>query len=125
MSIWIAKFMGPIILALGIPMVVAPKDLLRTSKKFLSDSPLILVSGVLAMTAGLAIVNTHNIWILDWPVIITFFGWALVIGGAIRVISPRLVDKVGSAMMKFESMARIAGVFWVILGLFLTYKGYL
>lgn len=125
MSIWIAKFMGPIILALGIPMVVAPKDLLRTSKKFLSDSPLILVSGVLAMTAGLAIVNTHNIWILDWPVIITFFGWALVIGGAIRVISPRLVDKVGSAMMKFDSMARGAGVFWVILGLFLTYKGYL
>lgn len=125
MSIWIAKFMGPIILALGIPMVVAPQDLLKTSKKFLSDSPLILVSGVLAMTAGLAIVNTHNIWILDWPVIITFFGWALVIGGAIRVISPRLVDIVGSAMMKFDSMARIAGVFWVILGLFLTYKGYL
>lgn len=125
MSIWIAKFLGPIILALGIPMVVAPKDLLNTSKQFLSDSPLVLISGVLAMTAGLAIVNTHNVWILDWPIIITLFGWALVVGGSIRVIAPRLVDRVGGAMMKLDSMTRVAGVFWIILGLFLTYKGYL
>jgi hypothetical protein len=47
--------------------------------------PLILITGVLAMTAGLAIVNTHNVWMLGWPVIVTLFGWALVIGGAVRI----------------------------------------
>ena len=86
MTIWISKFLGPVILVLAIPMLVTPARLQETTRRFLADSPLILVSGVLAMTAGLAIVNTHNVWTLDWTLMVTLFGWALVIGGVSRIV---------------------------------------
>lgn len=124
MSIWISKFLGPVILILSIPMIFTPASLQETTKRFLADSPLILISGVLALTAGLSIVNTHNIWVLNWPLIITLFGWALVLGGASRIIAPHTVYKVGSAMMDRPIMTRIVGAFWALLGAFLTLKGY-
>jgi hypothetical protein len=62
--------------------MITPTSLQETTRRFLADSPLVLISGVLAMTAGLSIVNAHNVWVLDWILIVTLFGWALVLGGA-------------------------------------------
>ena len=124
MAIWISKFLGPIILVLSIPMIFTPISLQEITRRALTDSPLILISGVLAMTAGLSIVNMHNVWVLDWPLIVTLFGWALVVSGASRIIAPRTVDKVGGAMMDRPIMTRIVGAFWALLGAFLTFKGY-
>ncbi len=124
MAIWISKFLGPVILALSIPMIVTPSNLQETTRRFLADSPLVLISGVLAMTAGLSIVNTHNVWVLNWTLIVTLFGWALLLGGASRIVAPRVVDRVGGAMMDRPTMTRIIGVFWALLGAFLTFKAY-
>jgi len=124
MAIWISKFLGPVIPVLGIPMILSPTNLQETTRRFLADRPLVLISGVLAMTAGLSIVNTHNVWVLDWPLIVTLFGWALVIGGTSRIVAPRVVDHVGGAMMDRPTMTRIVGAFWTLLGAFLTFKGY-
>jgi hypothetical protein len=76
------------------------------------------------MTAGLSIVNTHNVWVLDWTLIVTLFGWALVLGGAARIVTPRVVDDVGNAMMDRPTTTRVVGGFWALLGAFLTFKGY-
>ncbi len=76
------------------------------------------------MTAGLSIVNTHNVWVRDWTLIVTLFGWALVLGGVSRVAAPRIVDKAGGAMMNRPTMTRVVGVFWACVGAFLTIKGY-
>ena len=124
MAIWISRFLGPVILALSVRMIVAPAGLQETTRRFLADRPLVLISGVLAMTAGLSIVNTHTVWILEWPLIVTLFGWALLLGGALRVVAPNVVDDVGGAMMDRPKMTRIVGVFWALLGAFLTFKGY-
>jgi hypothetical protein len=124
MAIWISKFLGPVILVLSIPMIVTPTSLQETTRRFLADSPLVLISGVVAMTAGLSIVNTHNVWVLDWTLIVTLFGWALVLGGASRVVAPRVVDRVGGAMMDRPTMTRVAGIFWAFLGAFLMFKAY-
>jgi uncharacterized protein YjeT (DUF2065 family) len=124
MAIWISRFLGPIILTLSIPMTVTPSNLQETTKRFLADSPLVLISGILAMTAGLSIVNTHNVWSLDWTLIVTLFGWALVLGGASRILSPKAVERIGSTMMDRPTLTRIMGAFWALIGVFLTFKAY-
>jgi hypothetical protein len=124
LAIWISKFLGPVILVLAIPMILSPTSLQETTRRFLADRPLILFSGVLAMTAGLSIVNTHNVWVLDWSLLVTLFGWALVLGGASRIVAPHAVEHVSSSMMNRPTMTRIVGVFWALLGAFLTFKGY-
>lgn len=73
-------------------MIVTPTRLQEIAGRFLANGPLVLISGVLAMVAGRSIVNTHNIWIVDWTLIVTVFGWALVLGGASRIIAPQVAD---------------------------------
>jgi len=123
-AIWIAKLLGPVFVTLSLAMIINPKRLQETTRQFLADSPLILISGVLAMTAGLSIVNSHNVWVMAWPVIITLFGWALVLGGAVRIVLPSIIEDVGGRMMDRPGVTRIAGLFWGALGVFLTLKGY-
>ena len=57
------------------------------AEEFLRSRALIYLSGLLTMTAGLAIVLTHNVWVADWPVLITMLGWLATIGGAVRIAS--------------------------------------
>jgi hypothetical protein len=123
-EIWISKLLGPVIFTLAIPMIFVPKSLNEITKRFLDDKPLVLISGVLAMTAGLSIVNSHNVWRLDWTLIITLFGWALTIGGASRIIMPHFVTKVGGSMIDSPKATTLVGIFWAVLGGFLAFKGY-
>ena len=123
-TILIAKLIGPILLVAAITMLMDAKDLQDMARGFLKDRALIYVSGVLAMLGGLAIVNTHNHWIADWPVIITLFGWVMTVGGAIRMALPSAVRSIGGAMMERPAMIRVSGAVWALIGAFLTYKGY-
>jgi hypothetical protein len=123
-SILIAKLIGPILLVAAITMLADAKGLQAMAREFLKDRALIYVTGVLAMLGGLAIANNHNIWIADWPVLITLFGWAMVIGGAVRMALPSAVRSIGGAMMENPTTIRVAGAAWALVGAFLTYQGY-
>ena len=59
------------------------------AEEFLRSRALIYLSGLLTMTAGLAIVLAHNVWARDWPVLITVLGWLATIGGAVRIVHSR------------------------------------
>ena len=47
--------------------------------------PVVYLSGVLFLVAGLAIVRAHNIWVRAWPVLVTATGWFLLILGLLRM----------------------------------------
>ena len=124
MSIWIAKLLGPVLVVLAFPMLVFPKDVQKIAAEFLEQRALIWFTGVAVMTLGLAVVNTHNLWVQDWPVIITLFGWMLLISGAGRLAFPHVIIKISNKMMDQPLLTRIAGAAWAPIGGLLTYKGY-
>lgn len=123
-STLIAGLIGPVLLVAAITMLADARDMQEMAREFLKDRALIYVTGVLAMLGGLAIVKSHNIWIADWPVIITLFGWAMILGGAVRMALPSAVRSIGGAMMEYPAMIRVSGALWALIGAFLTYKGY-
>jgi hypothetical protein len=123
-SVPIAKLIGPILLVAAAAMLANPKDLRDIAREFLQARALIYVTGVLAMLGGLAIVNGHNLWIVDWPIIITLLGWALLIGGAVRIALPSAVRSIGGAMLEHPAVIRLAGAVWLLIGALLTYEGY-
>ncbi len=88
-SIFLAKLIGPVLLVVGIGLFVNAKTYRKLADEFLRSPALIYLSGVLLMTAGLALVLTHNVWRADWPLLITILGWLGVIGGAVRIIVPQ------------------------------------
>ena len=92
---------------------------------FLANRALVYLTGFLALLAGLAIVNTHNVWVAHWPVIITILGWMAVIGGIFRMLWPERVIGIGERMLSNTSAITTIGVIEGLIGLWLTYAGYL
>lgn len=124
-SIFLAQLIGPVLVVAAIGLLLNAAVFRAMSEEILRNRPLLFISGVLTMTAGLAIVLNHNVWAADWRVILTVFGWAATVGGASRIVLPQQVKRVGEAMLDRTSwVAHAGGVVWLIFGLVLCYFGY-
>jgi len=123
-SIFLAALIGPVMLIAAIGILLDPVSNRAMSLAFLDSPPLIFLSGVLAMAAGLAIVLYHNVWTADWRVIITLFGWAGTIGGAARMLSPGSVKTVGAALLGKPWVTTVGGVLWLVIAVVLCFYGY-
>lgn len=123
-SQFIAALMGPVILAAALAALVNPDHLRGMIGDFLANRALIFISGVMALGVGLAVVNTHNVWSADWRVMITLFGWAMVVSGVMRIVAPVASETFGARLIEMKAMAPVVGAVWLMVGVYLTYKGY-
>jgi len=124
-SKFLARLIGPFLVAIGAGLLLNTDVFAAMAAEFLKSPALIFISGLLTLTAGLAIVNTHNVWTTDWRVIITIFGWLGVIGGALRIMFPQLVAQIGTSMLAQRGAVVGAWIVVILLGLWLSYLGYL
>ena len=125
-SIFLAKLIGPLLAAIGIALVFNADSFRVMAAEFIKSYSLIYIAGLLALTAGLAIVNTHNEWTGDWRVVITILGWLCVIGGVLRIVFPSVVGSIGASMLTSTSNSWIIGegVVFLALGAWLSFMGY-
>jgi hypothetical protein len=115
-SVFIARLIGPVMLVIGLAVFANQRAFRELAEEFLASRALTFLSGLIIMPAGLAIVLTHNIWAVDGRVMITMFGWANLIGGAIRLAAPAYVMQTGRAMLKRPYFIPIAAAVWVVAG---------
>src|SRR5271169_3109211 len=125
-SIFLAKLIGPFLAVCGIALIFNADTFLTIGDEIVKSPALIYIAGLLALTAGLAIVNTHNEWTGDWRVVITILGWLCVIGGIVRIVFPGTVQAIGASMIAAASNGWIIGegVAFVALGAWLSFMGY-
>ena len=66
-SRYIARLMGPVLLVIGIGMVfglmMEGPAYSSLMKEFIANRAVIFLTGFLALLAGVAIVNAHNLWV--------------------------------------------------------------
>jgi hypothetical protein len=123
-SIFLAQLIGPVALVAAIALFLNAAAYRAMAQEFLHSPALIYLSGLLTMTAGLAIVLNHNVWTADWRVIITLFGWAATLGGALRIALPEQVKSIGENMLAKPVAMTIGGGVWLALGAALCFFGY-
>src|SRR5262245_45864480 len=95
----IARLMGPVLLIAGLGMALglwlSPDVYRSVMEGFMNNLAIIWLIGVLALLAGIAIVNVHNVWIGDWRVLITILGWLLILRGVTNLLFPGWVKSLG------------------------------
>ena len=123
-SIFLAKLIGPVFLAGAVGLFTNAAAYRAMAREFLHSPALIYLSGLLTMSAGVAIVLAHNVWVADWPVLITIFGWLAAIGGAVRIILPDRVKGIGEAMLRSRSAMTVGGAVWLVIGALFCFVGY-
>ncbi len=120
----IARLVGPVFSAIGIGMLASGSAYREMAGQFVSGYPFIYFSGVLLLLAGLTILNAHHAWTRDWRSAITLLGWIFTGIGAFRIIAPNFVSFVGGALMTSNGFFTGAGIVFLAIGAFFTFKGY-
>jgi hypothetical protein len=127
-SKYIARLMGPVMLVIGLGMAAGllMEGAAYTSllKEFIASRALIFITGILALTAGLAIVNTHNLWVRDWRVIVTILGWLLVLRGVMLLIFTSVVQTLGDRVLAAQSGIVAGAAITFVIGAILSIMGY-
>lgn len=124
-SLFLAKLIGPIFLIVGIGLLLNGDRYRAVVDEVMSSHTLLYIFGAIALTGGLAIVLTHNIWVWDWPVIITIVGWLMIVRGSLRIVIPQQVEDLARKMVAgWSNILLISGLLVITLGVFLCWKGY-
>ena len=121
-SYFIARLAGPVMAVIGIGALINGPAYNEFGRQLLGNGPLVMISGVLALIGGLAILNAHPRWTADWRSLVTALGWLLSLVGVFRIFAPDLVRFVGAVTNPV-----VTGVLAILLlgvGSVLTFKGY-
>jgi hypothetical protein len=84
----IGGLVGPTFVAIAIAMLLNVGSMPLIAAQVARDPALILLSGILLLVAGIAIVRAHNVWSGGWPVLVTIVGWLALLGGLARIFFP-------------------------------------
>lgn len=123
-SQYLAQLMGPVTLVIGVALLLHPEEYQKIIKELNTSHGMVLLAGTVALVAGTAIVLAHNLWVRDWPLLITLLGWMMILSGLMRLLAPRHVIVWGQRLLSGPNAFRLAGVFYLLLGAALSYSGY-
>ena len=123
-SIFLAKILGPYVIIVALAFLFNLKAYQKVLEDFCKNSALVYLGGIYAFLFGLLVVLFHNVWVAGWQVIITIFGWVGIIKGVWLIVFPNTVAKFTQAYQKKTALLTISLVIVLVLGIFLTVKGY-
>ncbi len=109
-----ARFWGSLLMLLGAMSFSA--GLLKRVIGYTEDRTITISTGYITMLLGLVTVVAHNVWVWDWPVVVTILGWSTLIKGVLKVGFPGHVNK--QAQM-FKGGAALWGVAIFLIGAFI------
>ena len=123
-SIFLARLLGPVLLVIGAGILINPSLFRTVGAELARSATLVYLFGVVDLAAGLAIVLTHNVWLVSWRVLITLFGWMLIIRGAVRILLTEKVVAFAPQAYRNKPTVPVLGAVVSVLGLVLCYFGY-
>ena len=123
-SIFIARIYGICCLVVGIGILLNREFYRKVMEDYCKNAALMLFTGFFPLFVGLVIILIHNVWVANWTVIITIFGWIALIKGIWLVVFPKTVPKFMEAYAKNYSLFTVHAIVALIFGAFLTYMGY-
>jgi hypothetical protein len=123
-AVFIARLVGPLFVALGVGILLTLALYTDMIAEAVQIPTLIYIWGVLALTAGLAMLNVYRAWTSDWRVIVTVLGWLFVIAGVIRIVLPRVTATMATTIFSGPTAMAITAVIVLVVGGFLSFEGY-
>jgi len=121
---FIAQIIGLLFCIDAVGVLVNTAFYRRIVEEFIESPALCYLGGILALFFGLFILNFNNAWTADWTVIITIIGWLSVVKGVLLIVFPKVYLNFSNWMRMGDAMMRYIGIIYLLLGLFLTFKGF-
>lgn len=124
----IAIVVSHLMFILGLSELIHAKTWARYTEDLMNSEHIVIMHTPFWLLFGLVIVNGHNIWEMGPPVIITVFGWLMLVKCILVMLAPQpMLDMAKKMKSTRVIILRISGIVMVILGTYTmldTYNRY-
>ena len=125
-TIFLGRLLGLYLVAISIGMLVNRRRTLATIDEMARSGAWMLFSGMVATSAGLAVVLAHNVWSGGGlAVLVTLFGWAALLKGLTLLLVPAERMAALYKGVGFERYFHIWMGVVLLLGLWITVDAFL
>ena len=112
-----------LLLVLGLSYTVNTTMWLQVVRDAMAEPARYFFMVMLTLVLGLVIIATHNAWVADWPVVVTLFGWILVVKSTLFLLFPKVIGLFSGWTDRFMTRwIRAGGLLLVVLGAILVYR---
>jgi len=125
LTIFLARLIGLFAIFVSLSMIVHKRVMVETTNALLRNGALLLITGMIGLVAGLAMVLSHNVWSGGaLPVVVTLFGWIILIRSLILLfLSPEFKVRLFE-MFHFENFFYLYAAISFVFGTYLTWAGF-
>ena len=123
LSYLLARLWGLYLIIISLSFLLNRKGL-EVIITIVSNKALIVSGGFIALLGGIIMVVIHNVWTPDWRIILTLFGWLLLIKGIVYINWPELALKWRNEFQTNRGLVNTLLVIALIFGIYLTYIGF-
>jgi hypothetical protein len=120
-SNFLAELWGITIIVVSFVFLISPKFLERLLVDTENKTTMFLW-GITTLIIGLMMIVVHNVWTLDWRLVITILGWLTLLKGLDLLLLPKRMRR---RWLNTENWQwKVIFVFLLLSGLLLTFLGF-
>lgn len=124
MSRFLAKVTGLYLLIISIAMLINIHQVMNDVYYLINNPPLMLVTACFTIIIGLLMVVSHNIWQMNWRVIITIIAWIVFLKGVSILLLPQYINHLSLLFVQDIDFAYSVASLDGILAIYLVYMGF-
>ena len=124
-TVVLAKTYGIYFFVVGLALMSCPERFRKWYEDIVNESRRVLFGGTISLLIGSFIIATHHVIVPDWRIIISLIGYWGVLSGAGCLISNNFITKFNPMVKAPNIVYKLSGLAWLLLGVFLAYKGFL
>jgi hypothetical protein len=125
LTVFLSRLIGLYCILASLSMAAHRQATVETVTALIHTPPLLLIAGIIALIAGLAMVVGHNIWSGGaLPVIVTLVGWITLIRGLLVLFLPPEAGVGLFVGLHYEQFFYLYLAIPLVLGVYLTYCGF-
>jgi hypothetical protein len=113
-ALWLASVFGPFLTILGLWMLFYTDNLMKVVNGVKNSAPALYFSGVTNLLIGLFTLSQYDVWAGNAYVLVTIFGWYLVVRGLMALFVPQLFIRMLAGNSSFTRVMGIIPLAWGI-----------
>lgn len=119
----LAHIWGFYLIIVGSAYITRKINVHTLAEELASKKAITYITAILTLMIGLITITLHNVWQLDWRLIVTLLGFISTIKGIFLLYYPEMFPKFAKFIQK-SGHGRLIGAIAVIFGLFLVFCSY-
>lgn len=112
-AMWLASILGPFMMILGIWMLFYRDNMMKVCTSIKSTPGVLYLSGIINLLVGLTVISEFTMWSWGLSVLVTLFGWALLVRGLMVFFLPQYLLK---KTMAHADMLRVKAIIVLVWG---------